>query len=471
MRATDTQTDTAPLPDPSMTCFKAYDVRGRLGDNFDAATARRIGAAFAAVMRPRTVVVGRDCRESSSEILDALAAGLTGAGVDVLDIGLAGTEEVYFATAHLDAEGGIEVTASHNPIDYNGLKIVGPGSRPLSEEEFDAIKGAAQAGAAGDHGGSAGSRQPAAVRDAYARHLVDMVAVDRLRPVRLVVNAGNGVAGPAFDAILDELERRGAPVTVTRLHHAPDGRFPNGIPNPLLEENRPVTAEAVLREGADLGIAWDGDFDRCFFFTHEGGFVDGEYVVALLAEACLATAPGETIVHDPRVIWNTQDTVSRAGGVAVQSRTGHAFMKRVMRAHGAIYGGEMSAHHYFRDFMYCDSGMIPWLKIWELVSRREQPLAALIDSMKARFPSSGEINFEVPDPKKVIERVAAHFEQEGAEIAHFDGVSITFPDWRASLRASSTEPLMRLNVEARGAAGQVRHGVDRVRATIDAATG
>jgi phosphomannomutase len=451
----------------TLTCFKAYDIRGRLGVDLDAGIAFRIGRAFARVLGARRVVLGRDCRISSASLADAVAAGLMAEGCDVLDLGLCGTEEVYFATDHLGADGGIEVTASHNPMDDNGMKMVRAGAAPVG---WDTGLSAMQSVAARDDFGPVGqgTRRAVDCRAAYVDRVLSFVDPGALRPLHILVNAGNGTAGPTFDAIAAGLQARGAPLRFTRLHHAPDGRFPNGIPNPLLPENQPVTAQAVVAAGADIGVAWDGDFDRCFVFDHTGAFVPGEYVVGLLAEVFLAKEPGATVVHDPRVVLGTRDAIARAGGIAVQARTGHAFLKAALRETGAIYGGEMSAHHYFRDFMACDSGMIPWLLIAELMGRTGASLGRLLADRRAAFPSSGEINFRVGDVAACLARVRAAY--PGAEVDEIDGLSFVFPDWRFNLRASNTEPLLRLNVESRGDAGLVGDQVAAISAIIGAET-
>ena len=434
----------------NLECFKAYDVRGRLGETLDPAIARRIGRAFAAQLSPGTVVVGHDARESSPALKTALIDGLRERGADVVDIGLCGTEEVYFATGHLGAGGGIMVTASHNPIDYNGMKLVGEGSRPIDPAtELAEIRALAEA----DRYGPApvpGAYRAENLRPAYARHVADLVDAPSIRGLKVLANAGNGTAGAAFDAILSVLAERGASIAVERQFFDPDPSFPNGIPNPLLIENRGVTAEAVRASGADLGLAWDGDFDRCFFFDETGAFIDGEYVVALLAQAALADEPGATIVHDPRVIWATTETVAAAGGRAVASKTGHAFVKAMMRDTGAVYGGEMSAHHYFRDFFFCDSGMIPAVRILALLAASGRPLSALVADLRARFPSSGEQNFTVADPKGAVERMVDRLGAGALSVDRLDGASFDFGDWRMNLRASNTEPLLRLNLETRG---------------------
>lgn len=386
------------------------------------------------------------------------------AGAEVLDLGLAGTEEMYFAVSHLGADGGITVTASHNPMDYNGLKMVGAGSVPLEGAVFQAIR--ARAGAEDAAPGTGRRQLRPDLRAAYVSHVLAFLDPEALRPLLVLVNSGNGAAGPTFDAIAEALATLGAPIRFQRLHHQPDGRFPNGIPNPLLPENQPVTGAAVRAAGADLGVAFDGDFDRCFLFDATGAFVPGEYVVGLLAQVFLQREPGATVVHDPRVIWNTQDLVARAGGQAELAPTGHVFLKRAMRATGAVYGGELSAHHYFRDFMCCDSGMIPWLLVAGLMGRTGRSLADLVAERRAAFPSSGEINFRVPDAAAAMARVEVALAAGALSQDRTDGLSLAFADWRLNLRASNTEPLLRLNVEARGDARLVSAGVERVRALV-----
>ena len=450
-----------------LTCFKAYDIRGRLGIDLDENIAYRIGAAFAVALDAKTVVLGRDVRASSEALANCVARGLTDQGCEVLDLGLSGTEEMYFATTHFVADGGICVTASHNPMDYNGMKMVRGGSAPLDAAtglarikelaELNAFENRAEPGKVRHGAGEA--------RSAYVERICKFVDIAALKPLKILVNAGHGTAGPTFDAIAARLADLGAPLVFERLFHEPDGTFPQGIPNPLLPENRPATAEAVRSSGADFGVAWDGDFDRCFFFDHTGAFIDGEYVVGLLAEAFLAKDPGATIIHDPRIIWNTRDLVAKAGGRAVQTRTGHAFIKQAMRDENAVYGGEMSAHHYFRDFVYCDSGMIPWLLVAELVSRHG-PLADLVADRKAAFPSSGEINFTLDDPKAAIARVRSEFEPAAISTDEMDGLGFDMGNWRFNLRSSNTEPVVRLNIEVRADAELVVKGVDRVKRAL-----
>ncbi|MCW2305469.1 phosphomannomutase [Rhodovulum sulfidophilum] len=433
----------------------------------DEGIAYRIGAAFAVALQAKTVALGHDVRSSSEALANCVAQGLIDQGCEVLDLGLSGTEEMYFATTHFGADGGICVTASHNPMDYNGMKMVRAGSAPLDAASgLACIKEVAEANAFEKNATLGKIRNVAEeARTAYVEHICQLVDISALQPLKILVNAGHGTAGPTLDAIAARLGELGAQLVFERLFHAPDGTFPQGIPDPLLPENQSATAEAVHASGADFGVAWDGDFDRCFFFDHTGSFIDGEYVVGLLAEAFLAKDPGATIIHDPRIIWNTQDLVAKAGGRAVQTRTGHAFIKVAMRDENAVYGGEMSAHHYFRDFVYCDSGMIPWLLVAELVSRHG-PLADLVADRKAAFPSSGEINFTLDDPKAAIARVRSEFEPGAISIDEMDGLGFDMGDWRFNLRSSNTEPVVRLNVEARGDDELVAKGVERVKRVL-----
>ncbi|MEQ9465155.1 MAG: phosphomannomutase [Haliea sp.] len=426
-------------------CFKAYDVRGRVPDQLNEDIAHRIGCAFAEVIKPRRVVVGHDVRLSSEAIKGALIAGLCQQGVDVCDIGLCGTEEIYFATSHAGMDGGIVVTASHNPMDYNGMKFVRARSQPISGDSgLFAIRDLA---ARNEFSAAelAGSYQHLDTSAAYIAHLLSYVDVSSLPPLRIVVDAGNGGAGRVIDLLEPHL-----PFEFIKLNHAPDGHFPNGVPNPLLPENRAQTSAAVVAHSADMGIAWDGDFDRCFFFDERGEFVEGYYLVGLLAVAFLQQDPGAAIVHDPRLTWNTADLVQAYGGRAVQSKTGHAFIKERMRKENAVYGGEMSAHHYFRDFAYCDSGMIPWLLVAGLMGSRGLPLSALVAERVAAFPCSGEINRTIADPQAALARVSERYGPEASRVESVDGVSMEFEDWRFNLRLSNTEPVVRLNVESRG---------------------
>lgn len=432
-----------------ITCFKAYDIRGKLGEQLNNDVAYRIGRAFGDYLKPRHVVLGADVRATSEELKLALAEGLMDAGCDVIDIGMTGTEEVYFATFHLQVDGGIEVTASHNPIDYNGMKLVQSGARPISGDSgLFAIQQLAEQGGF-EEVAKKGSYTKQSVLAAYIEHLLGYIDLANIKPLRIVANSGNGAAGHVIDALEQAFDRLGVPVSFIKLHHQPDATFPNGIPNPLLVENRADTRAAVLEHNADFGIAWDGDFDRCFLFDERGQFIEGYYIVGLLAEAFLQKHAGASVIHDPRLTWNTIDLAIQAGGKPIQSKTGHAFIKERMRLEDAVYGGEMSAHHYFRDFAYCDSGMIPWLLVAELICLKAQPLSQLVNERIAAFPSSGEINFTLNDPKAAIERVLQHYLAEALVVDRTDGISLEFADWRFNLRSSNTEPVVRLNVESR----------------------
>ena len=427
-----------------LSCFKAYDVRGRIPDELNEDIARRIGRAYAEVVGPKTVVVGHDIRLSSRSICDALIEGLLESGVDVRDIGQCGTEEIYFATFDMGVDGGIAVTASHNPKDYNGMKFVREGSRPISSDTglLD-IKRLAEENRFAP-AARRGTLQQAESRARYVEHLLGYVDRAALAPLKIVVNAGNGGAGAVIDALESSL-----PFRFIKVHHEPDGNFPHGVPNPLLEENRAPTRDAVLAHGAHLGVAWDGDFDRCFLFDERGNFIEGYYIVGLLAEAFLLRNGAQRIVHDPRLTWNTIDIVRAHGGTAVQTKTGHAFIKERMRAENAIYGGEMSAHHYFRDFAYCDSGMIPWLLVAGLMSASGKPLSELIEAREAMFPCSGEINSRVADPRALLAEFERRYAAVALNVDRTDGLSVEFADWRFNVRSSNTEPVVRLNVEAR----------------------
>jgi phosphomannomutase len=428
-----------------MKCFKAYDIRGRVPDELNEDIAYRIGRAYVEAVKPRHVVVGRDIRLSSETLSQALIKGLTDGGVDVLDIGVCGTEQVYFATFFQKTDGGIMVTASHNPMDYNGMKLVREDSRPISGDTgLDDIRQLVENNNF-PITASSGKVSALDVRAEYIQHLLGYVDTMVLHPLKVVVNAGNGCAG----AVLDLLEKC-LPFSFVKVHHHPDGTFPNGIPNPLLPENRSATVTAIKEHHADVGIAWDGDFDRCFLFDADGRFIEGYYIVGLLAEAFLKKFPHAKIIHDPRLTWNTIDLVQSQGGTAVMSKTGHAFIKERMRAEDAVYGGEMSAHHYFRDFSYCDSGMIPWLLVLEMICATGKPLAELLDERMRRYPASGEINRTVNDPGYVVGLVTDRFNCEAKAKNYTDGVSLDCGNWRFNLRSSNTEPVLRLNVESRG---------------------
>jgi len=430
----------------SLSCFKAYDIRGRVPDELNEDIAFKIGQAVVAFLKARKVVVGHDIRLSSPALSAALSRGLATSGADVLDIGLCGTEEVYFATGALHADGGIMVTASHNPAEYNGMKLVRSQARPISSDTglLDIQK--MVQGHAAMKAGASGVIKQVNIRSDYIDHILSYIEPQLLKPLKAVVNGGNGSAGPVIDLLAERL-----PITPVRLHHEPDGTFPNGVPNPLLPENRNHTAQAVQKAGADMGIAWDGDFDRCFLFDESGSFIEGYYLVGLLAEELLrASKKPEKIIHDPRLVWNTREIVTREGGIPIMARTGHAFIKDKMRTEDALYGGEMSGHHYFRNFNYCDSGMIPWLLVWQLMSRTGMPLSSMVAERMARYPVSGEINRRVADPEAVLARIENHFQNMACAKDYTDGLSISCDAFRINVRKSNTEPLLRLNVETRG---------------------
>ena len=450
-------------------CFKAYDVRGRIPDELNDTLAYQIGQAYAAFVQPKMVAVGRDIRESSAQLRDALTRGLTDSGVDVADIGLCGTEGVYFATFAEELDGGIMVTASHNPPDYNGMKFVREQSRPISSDtglaEMQAlIEGARLPGKAA----RSGVISALDTSGKYLQHLLGYVSADTLKPLKVVVNAGNGGAG----LIIDQLEPR-LPFEFIKINHQPDGSFPNGVPNPMLEENRASTVDAIRRSKADVGLAWDGDYDRCFFFDEHGGFIEGYYLVGLLAEAFLRRHRGARIVHDPRLTWNTIEIVQQCGGQPVLCKSGHAFIKQKMREVDAVYGGEMSAHHYFRDFAYCDSGMIPWLLVLAVMSESGKSLSELVGERQRLYPASGEINRQISerigDTKAVLARVQHNYQARAKSIDYTDGLSMEFERWRFNLRGSNTEPLVRLNVESRADAALMQDKTAEILRLLDAA--
>lgn len=429
-----------------LACFKAYDVRGRIPDELNDDIAYDIGRAYAAFLQPKNVVIGHDIRLTSQTLCAALAKGLRDGGADVIDIGQCGTEEIYFATSHLNTDGGICVTASHNPKDYNGMKFVRAQSKPISGDTgLKDIERIAAERSYGEVSAKIGGYEQQSTQAAYIEHLLTYIDGASLKPLKVVCNAGNGGAGSVIDALETHL-----PIEWIKVHHHADGNFPNGVPNPLLEENRAPTIEAIKEHGADLGIAWDGDFDRCFFFDEHGHFIEGYYIVGLLADAFLQKHKGAGVVHDPRLTWNTIDLVESQGGRAIQTKTGHAFIKERMREEDAVYGGEMSAHHYFRDFAYCDSGMIPWLLVIELISKRGQPLSRLVQERVEKFPCSGEINLRLNDAKAALSLLERAYKDSAKDMDYTDGLSVNMGEWRFNVRASNTEPVVRVNVESRG---------------------
>ena len=437
-----------------LSCFKAYDIRGELEVELNEDVAYRVGRAFARTLNLKTVVVGGDARATSASLKMALAKGLQDEGCHVTDIGMVGTEEIYFATSHLAVDGGVEVTASHNPINYNGMKLVREQSKPVSGDTgLNDIKSMAeqQPWLNEENQGikTQGKFSQVSILDAYVEHLLGYINAENIKPLKLVVNSGNGAAGHVVDALEKQFQALALPIEFIKVHHQPDDTFPNGIPNPLLPENRADTSNMVKQHNADMGIAWDGDFDRCFLFDENGEFIEGYYIVGLLADAFLQKQAKSKIIYDPRLTWNTQEVVEQAGGQPIMSKTGHAFIKERMRKEDAIYGGEMSAHHYFRDFFYCDSGMIPWLLVAELLCVQGTTLSSMVADRIAKFPSSGEINSKLADPKAAIDRVLKAYQADAINIDMTDGIGVEYKDWRFNLRSSNTEPVVRLNVESR----------------------
>lgn len=449
----------------ALSCFKAYDIRGKVPEQLSVALAYDIARAFAAEIQPTKVVVGYDIRLESPEIAASIRQGLLDAGVNVVDIGLCGTEEVYFNTPYLNADGGIMVTASHNPKGYNGLKMVRAGSRPISGDTgLKAIEQRVEENnlPSVEEQGNQGDLSQFLDKTPYVDHLLSYINVDSWPNMKVVFNSGNGSAGAVIEQLIDRL-----PIEPIYVHLEPNGEFPNGVPNPLLVENRNSTAKAVVDSGADFGVAWDGDFDRCFFFDKEGRFIEGYYVVGLLAASLLNVNPGEKIIHDPRLTWNTIDIVQQKDGVPIQSKTGHAFIKEIMRSEDAVYGGEMSAHHYFRQFNYCDSGMIPWLLVAQLLADSTQSLADMVKERISMFPCSGEINFRVSDIPTTIQRVTEYYAEYNPRFDHTDGVSMVFSEWRLNIRSSNTEPLLRVNIESRGSVDLVQEKIKEVSGLIN----
>ena len=464
-----------------LTCFKAYDIRGELDKELDESIAYRIGRAFGLWLyqqnneqsnKNKTVVVGGDIRLTSESLKQSLAEGLRDANIDVIDLGMTGTEEIYFATSYLNADGGVEVTASHNPINFNGMKLVKEHAKPISGDTgLKDIQKLAEQNEFPDIQEQGKIRSHSCI-EAYIDHLLSYINVANIKPLTLVVNSGNGAAGHIIDALEKRFNQLSVPIEFIKIHHQADGTFPNGIPNPLLEECREDTKNAVIKHNADMGIAWDGDFDRCFLFDEKGNFIDGYYIIGLLAEVFLKKNPNAKIIHDPRLTWNTIDVVTKNNGIAIQSKTGHAFIKERMRKEDAIYGGEMSAHHYFKDFNYCDSGMIPWLLVIELLSIKHRSLLSLIQDRIEMFPCSGEVNFTVNNTEASIKKVKHYFLTSGDTscspllIDTTDGLSIEFKDWRFNLRASNTEPLLRLNVESRNNRELMQNAFEEIKALI-----
>ena len=427
--------------------FKAYDIRGLCPEEVNEELAYRVGKVFCALFGAESVVVGRDIRLTGPKLQSALCDGLQDGGANVIDIGQCGTEMIYFATSYLNADGGIMITASHNPASYNGLKLVRRDARPVGMDTgLKEIEEMVRKDDFPHHlmaGKARGILTGQDILRPYTEHILKYIDLKQLKPVKIVVNPGNGGAG----TVVDELEKH-LPFQFIKINYEPDGTFPNGVPNPMLEENRKATSDAVVKNQADFGIAWDGDFDRCFFCDETGKFVEGYYLVGLLAENFLHKYPGCKIMYDPRLVWNTEAIVRSHGGIPVRCKSGHAFMKQCMRENDVIYGGEMSSHHYFRDFTFCDSGMITALIVCEMLCSCGKKLSELIGSMEDAFPCSGEINRKVADSKAVLAKLEKKYKEGKAD--RLDGLSMEFPNWRFNLRASNTEPVIRLNVETRG---------------------
>ena len=424
--------------------FKAYDIRGKVPSELNNDLAYKIGRAYARLIKAKKVVIGYDIRKSSVELSKSLTNGLNDAGADVINIGLCGTEMIYYSTPYFDADGGIMITASHNPAEYNGMKFVKRDSVPFGYDSgLNQVESMILKNELGEISSKKGSVEVKDVMKDFIQHLKKFYDPDKIKSFKVVVNAGNGCAGLSLNAIEPQL-----PIKMIKVFNEPDPEFPNGIPNPLLIENRKPTIDAVLKNNADLGVAWDGDYDRCFFFDENGNFIEGYYIVGLLAKSILKKHPGEKIVHDPRLIWNTLDIVNKSNGIAVQSKSGHAFIKQKMREVNSIYGGEMSAHHYFRENSYSDSGMIPFLLIMQLMSEENKTLGDLVEEMIANYPCSGEINSTISDPSGKIKEIEKLY--TGGKVDKTDGLSVEYDDWRFNLRMSNTEPIIRLNVESKG---------------------
>lgn len=437
-------------------CFKAYDIRGKVPSELNNELGYKIGRAFSKLTQAKKIVIGYDIRKSSLEISEALKNGLTDSGADVIDIGLCGTEMIYFSTPFFDADGGIMITASHNPSEYNGMKFVAKGSVPVGYDSgLNEVEKMIVNNELGEISKTKGTVTKKEVMKEFITHLSQFYDAKKINSLKVVVNAGNGCAGVALDSLESKL-----PVKMIKMFNNPDGNFPNGVPNPMFEENRKPTIEIIKRENADLGVAWDGDYDRCFFFDEHGNFIEGYYIIGLLAKSILKNHPGEKIVHDPRLVWNTIEVVEKSGGKTVISKSGHAFIKQKMREVNSIYGGEMSAHHYFRENAYSDSGMIPFLLILQLMSEEKKKLSELVDEMIAEYPCSGEINSTINDPSGKIKEIEKKYSD--GKIDHLDGVSIEYPDWRFNLRMSNTEPILRLNVESRGDERLMRQKTDEL---------
>lgn len=431
--------------------FKAYDIRGKVPAELNEELAYNFARALTKHLSclpdgkaGKTAVIGHDVRNSSEPLSEALSKGFIDCGVNVIDIGLCGTEMIYFATSFLGTEAGVMITASHNPPEYNGMKVVKKDSVPAGYDsglkEVEQIILQKNFLPLAENKGTLTKKD---ITTEFIANLDKFFEVKKLNPMKVVVNAGNGCVGPILNILEPKL-----PIEMVKLFIDPDPLFPNGVPNPMLEANRNPTIEAIKLNKADLGVAWDGDYDRCFFFDESGNFIEGYYIVGLLAKSILKKFPGEKIIHDPRLVWNTIEVVREAKGIAVQSKSGHAFIKQKMREVNAIYGGEMSAHHYFRENAYSDSGIIPFLLVMQLMSEEGKTLSQLVGKMMKNYPCSGEINSTIADPAAKIKEIEGKY--TGGKRETVDGISIEYDKWRFNLRMSNTEPIIRLNVETRG---------------------
>jgi phosphomannomutase len=425
--------------------FKAYDVRGIYASELDEEGARAIGHSFVEVFEPKRIAVGHDMRVSSPSMAEALIRGTSEAGADVLDLGLVGTEMLYFAVGELGLDGGVAVTASHNPKEYTGMKIVRRGALPVGGESglLD-IRDRAMSLQAMSQGQSLGHVRKYDIWQQYVERVLSFVDVEAIRPLKVVIDAANGMAGVMLPPVLEHLPQ----LEVVRCFFEPDGTFPNHEPNPLLPENREFIVAKTLQEQADFGVAFDGDADRCFFVDDSGDFVPGDFVTALFAEAVLEKEPGAKLIYDVRASWAVPETIERAGGVPLVNRVGHAFIKHRMREEDAAFGGEVSGHYYFRDFSQADSGVVPFLLMLELVSKKGQPLSEILRPFRERYFITGELNTPVPDVALKLQELKERFGREG-RVSDLDGISVDADEWHMNVRPSNTEPLLRLNLEAR----------------------
>ena len=432
-----------------VSCFKEYDLRGKVGSQLTKEIVYRVARASATILRTKVVAIGYDVRASSISLARAASKGFVDSGVRVLDLGMVGTEEMYWAVANFNTCAGIQITASHNPKEYNGMKIVKSQAKPLCKErEFEKIHSLVK-----EKGFSPGKKNGSITdvsviaRSSYVQKVLSFVNLANLRPLKIVINAGHGTAGPTFDNLKLALEDQGVFADFLCMYHNPDPNFPIGVPNPQIRSSQYRISNVIIENKADFGVAFDCDFDRCFVFDENGKFVHSSHLACLLAKKFLLKDPSASIVRDSKVVWSLHDIIEDNNGKAKVSKTGHANFKESMRRFSSIYGVEVSGHHYFRDFNYCDSGMIPWLILWEEISKIGVPLSHLVNENSSEIQISDEISFKVSNWKKTVETVLEHYRSDAVHIENFDGISLEFEDWRFNLRPSSTEPLVRLNLE------------------------